>query len=316
MPFPPTVSFELGPASGPTIAPKVSQVSRLIRVLSSTIGQKYLMGASGLLLCGFLATHLAGNLLIYQGQAAYNAYEAKLHALGPLLWAAEIGLLVLFLVHIAVAVSLTVLGRKARGRYGYEVKETKQETTVLNAAPRTWMFVSGGIVLFFLLYHLAGMRFGLMDESPVLADIAIGEGAVEEYGQDESRTGLPAIHGYERVVSILRSPVSAVIYVVGITILGFHLSHGFASAFRSLGIAHPVYSPWIYRLGLAFALVIAIGFLSIPIWIWAFDVPVPAPHVPVDEETQQRALQAKGEPHWPSTSIVGWIGSPQSTGDG
>ncbi|MBA3313672.1 MAG: succinate dehydrogenase cytochrome b subunit [Planctomycetaceae bacterium] len=265
---------------------------RLFCVLSSTIGQKYLMGVTGLLLCGFLATHLAGNLLIFQGQEAYNAYEAKLHAFGPLLWAAEIGLLALFVVHLILAVTLTVANRRARGRDGYEVKESKQDTSVLNAAPRSWMFVSGSVVLVFLVYHVAGSRFGLMDESPTLARLAIEEGSVEEYGAAESRTGLPAIFGYERMVAILRSPVSAVVYLIGLAFLGFHLSHGFASAFRSLGIAHPIYTPWIYRIGLAFAVVISVGFASIPIWIWAFNVQVPSPMAPVDPETANEALEA------------------------
>jgi len=268
-------------------------VTRLLRVLSSTIGQKYVMGATGLLLCGFLVTHLAGNLLVFQGQGAMNAYEAKLHSLGPLLWVAEIGLLVLFLLHIALAVLLTVENRKARGRYGYEKKETKQDVSLLNAAPRSWMFLSGAVVLLFLLYHLAGMRFGLMDESPVLADLAIEEGAEDEYAAGESATGAPALHAYERVVAILRSPVSAVVYVVGILFLGFHLSHGFASAFRSLGLAHPVYTPLIYRLGLVFAVAITVGFASIPVWVWAFDVKVPPPMSPADPETAERALQSR-----------------------
>src|SRR5690606_591430 len=116
-----------------TAAPKVWNVSRLFRVLSSTVGQKYLIGATGLLLCGFLATHLSGNLLIYQGQAAFNAYEAKLHSFGPLLWAAEIGLLVLFLVHIGLAISVTILNRQARGPQDYERRVSKQATGPLNA---------------------------------------------------------------------------------------------------------------------------------------------------------------------------------------
>lgn len=267
---------------------------RLFRVLSTTIGQKYLMGATGLFLCGFLVTHLAGNLLMFQGQDAYNTYAAKLHSLGPLLWVAEIGLLVLFIAHLFLAMTLTIANRKARGRDRYEVKESKQDTSILNAAPRNWMFISGSVVLIFMVYHLAGARFGLMDESSALTQLAIEEGSVEEYGTAESQTGLPAVFAFERMVSILRSPISAVVYLVGIVFLGFHLSHGFASAFRSLGVAHPAYTPWIYRLGIVFAVAITVGFASIPIWIWAFDVQVPTPSAPpVDEGTMERALDVR-----------------------
>ena len=62
----------------------------------SSIGKKYVMGLSGVALIGFVVAHLAGNLLIFQGSAAYNDYAAKLHSLGPFLWLAEIGLVLLF----------------------------------------------------------------------------------------------------------------------------------------------------------------------------------------------------------------------------
>ena len=233
------------------------------------------MGASGLLLCGFLITHLAGNLYVFLGPEAFNGYAAKLHALGPVLVVLEIGLFALLLLHIVVSITLTLSNRSARGARGYEMQESKQDVSVLNMAPRSWMFVSGGIVFLFLVIHVAGMKFGLMDGVHVFSDPAIFNTTTSDTDVEDvvEKIGEPA--PYRRVVGILRSPVSAAIYVVGVVVLGFHLSHGFASAFRSLGIVHPRYTPIIRKLGVIFAVVITIGFASIPIYIWAFNVGVP-----------------------------------------
>ena len=263
-------------------------MSKLLRVLNSSIGRKYLMGVTGLLLCGFLVSHLAGNLLIFGGQEQFNAYAAKLNSLGPLLWVAEAGLMALFLLHIYLAVTLTTDNRKARGRYAYELKETKQDTSVLNVAPRTWMFVSGSVVLVFLLWHLIDIRFGIRDKIDPTFAYPVKE--------TQAESGRAAVYLYQWTIAVLRTPLTAIIYVVGTVFLGFHLSHGFASAFRSLGIAHPAYSPWIYRIGLVFAAAMTIGFASIPIYVWAADVQVPPPVPPVDEATMDAAEEASLPP--------------------
>lgn len=218
------------------------------------------MGATGLLLCVFLVLHLAGNLNVYGGPEVFNGYAQKLHSLGPLLVLAEIGLLILFVIHIAVAVALTTANRAARGAAGYERHQPKQHDSPLSSQPRRWMLVSGGIVLLFLIYHVAGMKFGLMDGVAVVSDPSVFETAPTAPQDVEPSE-------YRRLVGILSSPLSVIIYLVGVIILGFHLSHGFASGFRSLGIAHPRYTPMLRTLGLIFAIVMTIGFASIPIYI-------------------------------------------------
>ncbi len=263
-------------------------MSKLVRVLNTTVGRKYLMGVTGLLLCGFLVTHLAGNLLIFRGQEEFNAYAAKLNSLGPLLWVAEVGLLALFLLHVALAVLLTTSNKQARGRYAYEVSRTKQDVSVLNAAPRTWMFVSGSVVLLFVVWHLIDLRFGVRDK--------LDPSFVYPVPETQAESGRAAVYMYQWTIAILRTPLSAIVYVVGTVVLGIHLSHGFASAFRSLGLAHPAYTPWVYRLGLLFGLAMTVGFASIPIYVWAADVQVPPPIPPVDQETAEEAHQASFAP--------------------
>ncbi len=65
----------------------------------SSIGRKQLVAVTGLLLCGFLVTHLTGNLLLLAGPNAFNLYAHKLAELGPLLYLAEAALAAIFLVH-------------------------------------------------------------------------------------------------------------------------------------------------------------------------------------------------------------------------
>ena len=240
----------------------------LRRLLMSSIGKKYVMGLSGLLLMGFVVTHLAGNLLIFGGSAAYNDYAAKLHDLGPLLWIAEVGLLGLFVLHVLYAYWLVAENRASRGKEGYEIGyRSKQRTTYLNLAPRSWMAISGTIVLIFLVWHLIDMRFGLRDEiDPTFVEY------VDAGLEDES--GRPLFLRYERAVQILTTPLSFGLYTVGALLLGFHLAHGASSWFRSVGLEVYGLGGPLKKLGVALAVAVALGFASIPIYIWVAGVEV------------------------------------------
>jgi succinate dehydrogenase / fumarate reductase cytochrome b subunit len=205
------------------------------------VGKKFVMGLTGLLLCGFLATHLAGNLLLYVGADAYNKYAHTLHSQGALLLVAEVILYFLFIAHIYLAFHTSAVNRAARGQ-GYAVKKSKLDaaphTTSWPMHPEAWMFISGAIILFFLIVHV---------------------------GQFAWELWLPGPKGEEpftKAIRILNDNVTAAIYLVGVLILGIHLWHGFASAFQSLGITHPRYAPLIKWAGVVFAVVIGLGFAS------------------------------------------------------
>lgn len=215
-----------------------------IRALSTSVGQKLVMGATGLLLCGFLTVHLAGNLLLFQGAEHYNKYAHKLHE-NELLPVAEAGLLVLFLLHIVLAFSTTRMNTRARP-VGYREKQSKL-VGGLDVQPHNYMFVTGVIVLGFLLLHLSDMR---------LAEWKM------RLPYDEGMT--PAEHA----LLVLKDPISATVYILGSLVLGFHLLHGFQSAFKSLGLNHPKYTPFISKLGVLFAVAIGLGFASLPVWFF------------------------------------------------
>ena len=215
------------------------------RLLSSSIGQKFVMGLTGLLLCGFLVAHLAGNLLLFAGAKAFNEYAHKLHEQWELLAIAETGLLVLFLAHIYLAVSTTIGNFKAR-KDSYVLKQTKVPNRIIGA--NSWMFASGAVVLGFVILHLIDLRLGMRGSINYLP---------------ESDPEAP----FRNTIAALSDPISRVVYFVGVIILGVHLSHGFSSAFQSLGLNHPKYTPLIKILGKVFAVVIAVGFASIVVFV-------------------------------------------------
>jgi succinate dehydrogenase / fumarate reductase, cytochrome b subunit len=229
-----------------TAQPKAGLIDQVglgwcFRLLSSSIGQKFVMGITGLLLCGFLVAHLAGNLLLFAGAESFNEYAHALHKQWELLAVAEIGLLVLFVAHVYLACVLSIGNARARTTY-YAMKQPKVAGRIIGA--NSWMFTSGAVVLAFVILHIIDLRLGLRSDVKYLA---------------ETDPNAP----YANTVAVLSNPVSRLVYGVGVIILGVHLSHGFASAFQSVGLNHPKYMPLIKIIGKIFAVVIAIGFFSL-----------------------------------------------------
>ncbi|MEM9703277.1 MAG: succinate dehydrogenase cytochrome b subunit [Planctomycetota bacterium] len=236
-------------------------MAALRRLLMSSIGKKYVMGLSGVLLMGFVVAHLAGNLLIFQGSEAYNDYAYKLHSLGPLLILAEVGLTGLFVLHVLYAYWLVAENKASRGKNYAIAHKSKQETSFLNLAPRSWMAISGSIVLAFLVWHLIDMRLGIRDR----VDPTFGEYVDEAYTDAD---GDPLKLAYERSVQVLTTPASFVLYTLGSVLLGLHLSHGASSWFRSVGLETGGLGAILKKLGVAAAVAIGLGFASIPLYIW------------------------------------------------
>jgi len=215
-----------------------------MQTVKSGIGRKALVAISGLGLVGFLIAHLSGNLLIYKNPEAgeqhpLNEYAENLHSV-PGFTFIELGLLFLFVLHIALVISLTLENRRARGPVGYSVSKTKRKSGLLNALASRTMAISGVTVLVFLAVHIADFRL--------------------KRGGDEG----PA----EMIMTALSEPWRAALYVIGSLLVGWHLFHGFQSAFRSMGVNHPKYTPWIVGVGTFLAVVIALGFASIPVWVF------------------------------------------------
>lgn len=216
-------------------------MSRLASLLGTGIGRKVLMAATGLLLLGFLVAHLAGNLLVFVGPGAFNRYSHTLVS-NPLIYVAEAGLLLLFVAHLVSGIAVTWRNRAARpvayhrsARAGHTSHKTLASTT---------MILSGLIVLVFVPVHLDTFKFG----------------------PHYDWVGEPGVRDLHRLVlDVFQSPLYVAWYVVAMTVIGFHLWHGFGSGFESLGLA---YSKPLRRFGQILAVVLSGGFLLIPVVIF------------------------------------------------
>ena len=126
----------------------------LTAALGSSVGKKLMMALTGLAFTGFLAGHLAGNLTIYGGKAAFNGYAEKLHALGPLLKVFELGLITFAAVHILTGLWLFLQNRKAR-----PVRYTLDTSPGGRTLSSRTMPYTGLIILAFVVFHLANFTF-------------------------------------------------------------------------------------------------------------------------------------------------------------
>lgn len=205
----------------------------LCRLFGSSIGKKVLVAIAGLLLCGFLVTHLAGNLLMFVSEGAFNNY-AKTLTSNPLLVPAEIALASIFLVHILVSLKVRWENKKARP-VAYESERAKGGRT---PGSRT-MTYTALLVLAFIVVHIRTFKFG-------------------DHGDSL----------YAMVMRAFANPLYSGFYVVAMIALILHLSHGVQSGFQTLGLNHPRYTPLIKKGGLLFAVVIGGGFALIPIWAY------------------------------------------------
>lgn len=232
----------------------------ILRLVASSIGRKLVMACTGLLLCGFLVGHLAGNMLLFSGEHAFNKYAYFLHE-QEWLPLAEVSLFVLFVAHIYLA--FVTAGENARARnQQYAVKRSKLPRGILKDRPSNWMFLSGSVVLGFLLLHLADLRFELRPDLRYDKPAASAAAPVDVTQHDPTHKT-----PYEITKMVLSGTISRAVYLIGAIALGFHLSHGFASAFQTLGLSHPKYTRLVQWLSYVFAWMIALGFGSIALLV-------------------------------------------------
>lgn len=214
---------------------------------SSSLGKKYVMGVTGLGLSLFVLVHMLGNLSMFIGPDAYNAYSYAIVSNKPLLFGAEAGLIVLFLTHIGFAIRLTLANRAARpARYAMATNGEKG----VSLASKT-MIHHGMVIFIFTVLHLATFKYGTHYETTV--------------------NGVEMRDLYRLMDETFESPGYVAWYVFALLALGFHLSHGVQSSFQSLGFNHPSYTPTIKRVSWAFAIIVAGGFISQPIYLLFFN---------------------------------------------
>jgi len=222
--------------------------SWVIAMFVSSIGRKYVMSLTGLFLCSFLVIHLIGNLLtlapdngvLFDEFTHFMESNIAIRILEYVLFAG-------FIIHILQSLVVTRMNQKAR--------PDKYAVNPGNASS-TWysrnMGILGTIIFVFLVIHLRNFFWDLKFEPEELGTDAKGD-----------------INLYKEVIETFGLWYYVAFYVAGMVALGYHLWHGFASSFRSLGLMHSKYTPAIIFIGKLYTIVITGGFIIIPLY-WYF----------------------------------------------
>ncbi len=225
----------------------------IVRWIFSSIGKKSIVAVSGLLLIGFLAVHMLGNFTLFFGQNALNIYAEKLQSLGPLLWVARLVLLSIFVAHIFFTILLVIENRAAGGS-----KYVHPDSVPSTIFAKTMKY-TGLIVLAFVIFHLAHFTLGWVQ--PSAFHLLDPEGRYDVYTM--------VILGFQNV------PIS-LFYILSVTLLTFHLSHGIGSLFQTFGITNKKLRPVFERGGMVVAWFLWAGYVSLPLSVLLNLVKLPA----------------------------------------
>jgi len=219
---------------------------RVISLYRTSVGKKFYMAVSGAVLIGFLIAHMVGNLKMYLGPEAFNHYAEFLREVGePVLprtvglWIFRVVLLGCVGLHMLSAWQVYLQSRNARGG-SYE----KEESLSFAYASRTMRW--GGVIIgVFVVYHLLHFTIGTVHPDFVHGD------------------------AYRNVVLGFQNPLVIGAYTVAMIMVTFHVYHGLWSAFQTVGANHPKYNPIRRPLALVLALLLLLGFLSVPAGVMA-----------------------------------------------
>ena len=216
-----------------------ARANAVSRFWHSSVGKKAVMAVTGLLMIGFLISHMLANLQVFAGPLKINEYAAALRRLGPLLWLARGGLLVALVLHVIAAYQLTRRKQTARP-VGYAHQDPKVSTF----AARTIRW-GGVLLLVFIVLHLLHFTFGTIHPAFDAKDV------------------------YGNVVAGFQIWWVALLYLAAMVGLGLHLYHGTWSSIRTLGLTRPSGNPLKRRIGALLAWALYLGFSVVPIAVFA-----------------------------------------------
>ena len=214
--------------------------------LKNTVGKKLVMGISGLMMVLFVVAHLLGNTAVFAGPDGINAYAAKLHELAPLVWSYRLVMIIMVSLHIFFGVQLTLENYRAK-------PQTYAIRTSLSATFAGKSMIWTGIILgVFIIYHL--LQFTFQVTNPEIAAFSHLDAA-----------GRPDV--FMMVVLGFRKLSVSLLYMIALGALFFHLSHGIQSFFQTFGLNNERSLPVISQVGTVVAIILFIGYLSIPLVI-------------------------------------------------
>jgi succinate dehydrogenase / fumarate reductase cytochrome b subunit len=215
----------------------------LIRALTSSIGKKFMMALTGICLILFLIIHLINNLTLFAGPEIFNTVVKNLDGIKPLVRIIEVILSLIFILHIFNGGWLWWENRQARP-IKYTVNGSSKNSTFFSQT----MIYSGSIVFIFLVLHLKTFWVWFNLGHPMAKE-----------------------HRYYEIVSqSFQNPIYSSVYIFTMILLGFHLNHGFQSAFQTFGWNHKKYFPFIEKIGFFYSWITALLFASIPVYFLFF----------------------------------------------
>jgi succinate dehydrogenase / fumarate reductase cytochrome b subunit len=216
-----------------------------MRWYKTSLGKKYIMGLTGLAMVGFVVAHMLGNLSIFGGAEGINSYAEHLRAFPPLLWIFRGAMLVAFILHIWMGITLYLENKSARPE-PYAMK--KNERTTFSAETMIWTGVILGI---FVVYHL--LHFTIHAFNPSFNQMT------DEIGR---------FNVFQMMTTSFDGFAVTFVYVAAMIVLLLHLRHGIQSFFQSLGLTNDATLPTLTTGGRWVAGLVAIGFLFTPILIF------------------------------------------------
>jgi len=224
-------------ASSPAAGRRRVYRNRLQRMLNSSIGLKITMALTGVILSGFVLVHMLGNLQVYQGAEALDAYGKLLRKEPALLWTFRLVLLSAVGLHIWAFLALTRKNLQARPQ-AYQARKYKESSLASRS-----MIITGPLILAFIIYHILHLTTGTVHPD-------FQEGAVY-HNLVAGLKGLGGIVGW--------------IYIVAMIMLAFHLWHGVWSMFQTLGAPEDRYRSLGRRFATIFTILVTLGFASVPL---------------------------------------------------
>lgn len=215
----------------------------MLDILKSTIGRKQLVAVAGLGLALFVFSHMAANMLILFDPEAYNMYSHKLIT-NPFIYVAEAGLLGIFLLHVILALVLTVKNWGARSQKYARSPKVKAKASLFSKT----MWFQGLVIFAFLILHLLTFKFGTV--------------------YHVTYDGVEVRDLHRLVLEVFQEPIYVIGYVFTLLLMFGHLAHGFSSVFQSLGINSAKHDKLIKTIGFVYSVVVVAGFLSQPLYVY------------------------------------------------
>jgi succinate dehydrogenase / fumarate reductase, cytochrome b subunit len=222
----------------------IQPINRAVRFYEAPIGKKAVMAVTGLVLFTYVVAHLLGNLQVFSSNPdQINKYAAFLHnpANAVALWVARAVLLACVGLHILAAIQLWLQNRAARPVAYYKKADVP---TAYAARTMRW---SGVIIAAFITFHILHLTAGSIPGLPA-----------QEIAANEPNVRANLIQGFQ-------NPWVSGFYILAIVLLCTHLYHGIWSMFQSVGINHPRYTPGLKRVAAIIAILLAVGYISIPV---------------------------------------------------